>query len=195
MFIAIVPHKAMRSCLVAAGLAVTWSVAAADEAPSPVPLVASVDLPRFMGDWYVIGIIPNFVEKNAYNSVESYRLNADGTIATTFRYRKGGFDGPLKTMTPKGFVEPGTHNALWGMRVFWPFKGEYRIAWLAPDYSVTIIGRSKLDYVWLMARKPTMSDADFSRFSALIASWGYDGTKFVRVPQRWPEARRRPAVD
>ena len=79
-------------------------------------------------------------------------------------YRKVGFDGPLKTMTPKGFVEPNTNNALWGMRVFWPIKGEYRIAYLKADYSVAIIGRSALDYVWLLARKSEMSDADFERY-------------------------------
>lgn len=175
--------------LVASGLML--SANAADK-PSPVPLAPQVDLQKFSGDWYVIGIIPNFVEKKAYNSVESYRLDDDGTIATTFRYRKGGFDGPLKTMTPRGFVEPGSNNALWGMRVFWPIKGEYRIAHVEPDYSTTIIGRSALDYVWLMSRTPQMSDAAFEKYRAQIGSWGYDVTKFVRVPQQWPEAAPRP---
>ncbi len=159
---------------------------------SPVPLAPNVELPRFMGDWYVIGIIPNFVEKNAYNSVESYRLDEDGTIATTFRYRKGGFDGPLKTMKPRGFVVPDSGNALWGMQVFWPIKGEYRIAHVEPDYSVSIIGRSALDYVWLLSRSATMSDAAFEKYRAQIGSWGYDATQFVRVPQRWPETTPRP---
>lgn len=170
--------------LVASGLML--SANAADK-PSSVPLAPQVDLQKFVGDWYVIGIIPNFIEKDAYNSIESYRLDEDGTIATNFRYRKGGFDGPLKTMTPRGFVEPGTNNALWGMRIFWPFKGEYRIAHVEPDYSTTIVGRSKLDYVWLMSRTPTMSDADFEKYRKQIGSWGYDTTKFVRVPQQWPE--------
>jgi len=174
--------------LVASGLML--SAHAADN-PSPVPLAPQVDLQRFMGDWYVLGIIPNFVEKSAYNSIESYRLDDDGTIDTTFQYRKGGFDGSLKTMKPRGFVEPGTNNALWGMRVFWPFKGEYRIAHVEPDYSVTIIGRSKLDYVWLLSRKSEMSEVDFEKYRALIASWGYETARFVRVPQQWPEASPR----
>ncbi|MGB5735066.1 MAG: lipocalin family protein, partial [Thiohalocapsa sp.] len=46
--------------------------------------VAKVDLERFMGDWYVVANIPTFVEKGAHNPVESYALNPDGTIATTF---------------------------------------------------------------------------------------------------------------
>ncbi len=180
-----IPSFSLMAGLLASGFALS---ASATDQSSPVPLAASVDLPRFMGAWYVVGIIPNFIEKHAYNSIESYQLNEDGTIATTFRYRKGGFDGPLKTMTPKGFVEPNSNNALWGMRVFWPFKGEFRIAHVEPDYSVSIIGRSALDYVWLLARKSEMNDADFERYRSLIASWGYDAAKFVRVPQQWPEA-------
>lgn len=159
---------------------------------SPVPLAKQVELKRFMGDWYVIGIVPNFIEKKAYNSIESYKLNEDGTIATTFRYRKGGFNGPLKTMTPHGFVVPDSNNALWAMQVFWPIKGEYRIAHVEPDYSVTIIGRSALDYVWLLSRTAEMSDAAFEKYRTQIGSWGYDATQFVRVPQQWPEATPRP---
>jgi hypothetical protein len=36
-----------------------------------------------MGDWYVIATIPTFIEKGAQNGVDSYRLEQDGTIATT----------------------------------------------------------------------------------------------------------------
>ena len=160
----------------------------------PIPLVPVVDLPRFMGDWYVIGFIPIFLEKDAHNGIESYALNADGSIATTYRYREAAFDGPLKTNQPKGFVVPGTNNALWHMQFIWPFKGEYRIVHLEPDYSVTIIGRNARDYVWLMARKAEMSDEDFARYRAMIGGMGYDVAKFVRHPQRWPEAEPRPPV-
>ena len=37
----------------------------------PIVTVPHVDLPRFMGDWYVIANIPTFVERDAYNAVES----------------------------------------------------------------------------------------------------------------------------
>ena len=66
--------------------------------------VDEVDLSRFMGDWYVIASIPTFIEKEAYNAVESYRLEEDGTVATTFRFNKGGFDGPEKVYHPRGFI-------------------------------------------------------------------------------------------
>tara|TARA_R110000851_G_scaffold22224_4_gene65970 strand:- start:37 stop:597 length:561 start_codon:yes stop_codon:yes gene_type:complete len=160
----------------------------------PIPLVPAVDLPRFMGTWYEIGFTPTFLVRDAHNGVEYYELNDDGTIATTYQYRDGAFDGKLKTNTPKGFVEPGTGNALWGMQFVWPFKGEYRIVHLEPDYSVTIIARNKRDYVWLMAREPEMSDADFTRYRQMIGDMGYDLADFKRHPQQWPEASPRPPL-
>ena len=50
----------------------------------PIQTVKHVDLDRFMGDWYVIANIPTFIETDAYNAIETYQLNNDGTIATTF---------------------------------------------------------------------------------------------------------------
>ena len=82
----------------------------------PITPVDYVDLERFMGDWYVIANIPTFLEKNAYNPVESYQINSDGTIATTFSFNAGGFDGKQKVYRPKGFVTAGSGNAVWGMQ-------------------------------------------------------------------------------
>ena len=58
-----------------------------------------------MGDWYVIASIPTFIEKDAYNAMESYRLEEDGTVATIFGFNKGSSNGPLKEYTPAGLSE------------------------------------------------------------------------------------------
>lgn len=150
----------------------------------PLPLAANVDLERFMGDWHVIANIPTLIERDAYGAVESYRLADDGTVETTFTFRKGGFDGDLKTYTPRGFVVPGTGNAVWGMQFVWPVKADYRIVWLDDDYSQVVIGREARDYVWIMARTPTIADADYERIVAFVAQQGYDVSKVRRVPQR-----------
>ena len=173
--------------LLLVAMALPIAVPRAVAEPPPVPLAASVDLPRFMGDWYVIAHIPPTADRDAYNGVENYAL-VDGRVETTYRRRLGSFDAPEKIETPTGYVKEGSGNALWGMRFWWwfPIKLEYRISHVEPDYSVTIIGRSKRDYVWLMSRKPEMSDSDYERYRALIAGWGYDTSKLVRVPQRWP---------
>ena len=153
---------------------------------APLRTVSWVDLPRFMGDWYVIASIPTFIEKGAHNAIESYRLEADGTIATTFTFRKGAFDGPEKRYTPRGFVLDKKSNAVWGMRFLWPFKADYRIMSVSEDYTQTAIGRVKRDFVWIMARTPEIPDSDYQAFLQLLKTQGYDTSRIQKVPQRWP---------
>ena len=153
----------------------------------PLETVPSVDLERFMGDWYVIASIPTALEKGAHNAIESYRLNEDGTVQTTFTFRKDGFDGPLKTYTPKGFVRDDPSNAIWGMRFVWPIKADYRIIYLDEDYQVTVVGRLKRDYVWIMARTPQIDDSEYERILSFIEEQGYDRSLVLEVPQRWDE--------
>jgi len=150
----------------------------------PIHTVESVDLKRFMGDWYVIASIPTFIETDSYNAVESYKLAEDGTIETTFRFNKGRFDGPEKTYKPRGFVEDRRSNAVWGMQFIWPFKAEYRIVYLSGDYGQTVIGRTKRDYVWIMARKPWIPEEDYTRLVKFLEEQGYDSGKLRRVPHR-----------
>ena len=57
-----------------------------------------VDLEKYMGDWYVIANIPTFIEKNATNAIESYKLSKDGIIHTTFSFYKGSPDGEKKIL-------------------------------------------------------------------------------------------------
>jgi apolipoprotein D and lipocalin family protein len=149
----------------------------------PLTLAGPVDLNRFMGDWYVIAHIPTFIEREATEAVESYQLDADGSIATTFRFRKGDKDGPAREYHPRGFVVPGTDNAVWRMQFVWPIKADYRIIGLAPDYRWTIIGREARDYVWLMARTPQMADADVAEAMRIIAAAGYASDQLRQVPQ------------
>ena len=150
-----------------------------------VPAVKQVELARFMGPWYVIANIPTFIETEAYNAVESYELNQDGTIHTTFTFNKGALNGPPKKYEPKGFVVPGTGNAIWGMRFVWPIKAEYVISHVDAAYSETIIARSSRDYVWIMARTPSIADADYQRLVDFAAAQGYDRKLIGKVPQKW----------
>ncbi|NYZ61723.1 lipocalin family protein [Luteimonas sp. SJ-16] len=156
----------------------------------PIPPVPQVDVERFMGDWYVIAQIPTRLEREAYDSVETYTLREDGKVDTTFRYRDGGFDEKIKTLHPVGTMREGTGNAIWGMQFVWPIKAEYVIVYLDEDYQQTIVGRSKRDYVWLMARTPAIPEADYAAHIARIRALGYDVSKIRRVPQSAAGASR-----
>jgi apolipoprotein D and lipocalin family protein len=169
--------------LLTLGLIMTFAGCGNQSNPT-IPPVPAVDLARFMGDWYVIANIPTRLERNAYDAVESYELEPDGRIQTTFRYRNKSFTAPIKTLHPVGTVRPGFNNAVWAMQFIWPIKAEYVIVYLNDDYTQTIIGRSARDYVWLMARTPTISDADYARAMERIRALGYDVSHVRRVPQK-----------
>ena len=151
----------------------------------PIHTVEQVELERFMGDWYVIANIPTFLEKGAHNAVESYRLNNDGTIATTFHFREDSFEGELQSYHPVGYVIGGSNNAVWGMQFIWPFKAEYRVIWLDPEYQITVIGRTQRDYVWIMARRPAIPEAQYEEILQFLRQQGYDSSLVSKVPQRW----------
>ena len=150
----------------------------------PIKTADYVDLNRFMGKWYVIANIPTFIEKGAHNAVETYEKNLDGSIATTFYFNKDSFDGELVTYHPVGTVVDKDSNAVWEMQFVWPFKADYRIVHVDEDYQVTIIGRNKRDYVWLMAREPSISEADFNALMDIIHNQGYDKKEIQRVPHK-----------
>jgi apolipoprotein D and lipocalin family protein len=190
------PHSPFKRLynFILAGCASLLAGCATHSLPS-IATVPQVDLQRFMGDWYVIAAIPTAIETEAYNAVESYSLQKDGTIDTVFTFRKGAFDGPAKRYNPKGFVIEGTGNALWGMQFIWPIKAEYRIAYLDEAYEKTVIARNARDYVWIMARKPQLSQSEYLELETFVAGLGYDITKIRKVPQDWSNQKQPSATE
>jgi apolipoprotein D and lipocalin family protein len=93
-------------------------------------------------------------------------------------------------MRPTGYVS-AEDPAVWGMKFYWwqgPFRFEYLIVHVDPEYRETVIGRSARDYVWVMARTPSLPDADWARLEGIVKEAGYDPARLRRVPQRWGQA-------
>ena len=58
-----------------------------------IQTVNYVDLDKFMGDWYVIAGRVTFLEKDAYNPIESYRWNSKKRVDIDFHFNSGSFTG------------------------------------------------------------------------------------------------------
>jgi apolipoprotein D and lipocalin family protein len=137
-----------------------------------------------MGDWYVIAHIPTFIEKEAYNAVEGYKLAGDGTIETTFTFLKGGFDGEKKTYRPRGFVYNQQTRTEWRMQFLWPFKAAFLITEFDESAGITVIGVPDRSYVWIMARAKTIPAERYAELVEELKRTGHDVAKLRRVPQR-----------
>jgi len=147
--------------------------------------VERVELDKFMGSWYVIAILPNFMEKNAANGIETYTLLEDGTIGVTYKFRKGGINGKEKLLTPHGKVYNKVSNAEWRMQLLKPFWSPFLIVDLAEDYRYTAIGVPNRKFVWIMSRTPQMSESDYAGVIAKLQQEGYNTSKIVKMPQVW----------
>ncbi|HET9679268.1 MAG TPA: lipocalin family protein [Gammaproteobacteria bacterium] len=162
-----------------------FSVAGCSLVPPPgFPQAEYVDIPRYMGPWYVIATIPPGTSDNAYNALECYKRIEPGEISTVFTFREGNFDGERHTFKPTGYIIEGTGNAVWGMQFFWPLKMQYVISYVSDDYQTTIIARSDRDYVWIMARTPNIPDATYENLVKQVEALGYDMSKLRKVPQQ-----------
>ncbi|MDN5923427.1 MAG: lipocalin family protein [Xanthomonadales bacterium] len=159
-------------------------------ASQPIAAVEHVDMSRYMGRWYVIASIPTRFERHGYNMVETYRRMPNGNVCTSLWFHEDGFNGPVKKLHSVASVVQHSGHARWKVHLFWLLREQYIVAWLKPDYSQVIVARDKRDYVWLMARTPRISAADYQAMLARVKAMGYDMSTLHKVPQQWPQANQ-----
>lgn len=152
---------------------------------APLQPVSHVDLPRYMGDWFVIANIPYFAEKNCFDSIESYALRSDGDIDNWFTCRKNSFDEPLKRrVSARAVVDDKASNAEWHVKFFKIISVRYVILELDPDYRWVVVGHPSRNYGWIMSRSKQMDEPSYSTALRSLAAQGYDVSRFQKVPQR-----------
>lgn len=142
-----------------------------------------VDLPRYMGRWYVIANIPYFAERDFVGSRAEWSLREDGRIDDVFIGRKGGFDGPEKRYAFVDSVKTGSEGGEWSVRVFWPIYVTQLTLYVDPAYRYTILGYPNKKLGWIFSREPTMDEATYRSLLARLDGMGYDVSRFRRVPQ------------
>ncbi len=178
-------HQTKNKIVLSALIACSFLFVSCQSPKNPFPTESYVDLESFMGTWYVVGYTPILVDGRAHNATEHYYLRPDGKIQTTYQYRNGSFDGPLKTFRPTGFVHNEETNAEWRMQFIWPFKAAYLIVHYDENLGETIIGHPNQKYAWIMLREPKYEEATYERLLNKLVELGYDSALIKRLPQDW----------
>tara|TARA_A100001011_G_scaffold400888_1_gene520755 strand:+ start:61384 stop:61902 length:519 start_codon:yes stop_codon:yes gene_type:complete len=143
--------------------------------------VKNVDIQRFMGKWYVIAIIPNWIEKNPYNSIEEYSLNEKGYIDVKYTFNQDGFDGKKRILKQKAFIKNLETKSEWEIQPFWPLRFPYYIIDLDENYSYTVIGYPNRKLLWIMSREKTISNENFKLIDQNLLNQGYD-LNYIKIP-------------
>jgi apolipoprotein D and lipocalin family protein len=172
--------------MIALALIAAGAAGSAEGRSSPFQkVVDKVDLERFMGSWYVIGVMPTIFEKGAANGIETYSLDEKGNIRVEYVFSKGGPGGKRKVMHQKGWIVDKEKGSEWKVRPLWPLKLPYLIIDLADDYRYTVVGTDNFKYVWIMSRNPAMAEADYEGILARLAERGYEVARIERMLQSW----------
>lgn len=149
----------------------------------PLRTVAHVDLSRYLGTWFEIASFPQRFQRGCTATTATYTLGDDGKIDVLNLCRKDALDGPEKVAQGRvRVVDPAT-NARLEVSFFRPFWGDYWIIDLADDYTYAVVGHPDRDYLWILARAPTMAEATYQAIVARIAAQGYDTSRLVRTLQ------------
>ena len=158
------------------------------QAQAPVRTVASVDLNRYVGEWFEIARFPNRFQKQCVGDVRArYVRRADGLIDVVNRCRTA--DDQTEAAGVARVVDARTSARLkvrfapaWlsFLPVVW---GDYWIIGLAPDYSWAVVGDPARDYLWILARTPRLDDRSLALARTAARDNGFNVERLVVTQQ------------
>lgn len=146
-----------------------------------VKTVPQVDLNQYLGKWYEIATIPQSFQKDCSCVTAEYSLSDKGYIIVENKCTKGGVNGEKKSIKGKAFVVKNSGNAKLKVQFFWPFKGNYWVIDLAPDYSYAVVGDPTKKYLWILCRKDKMDEQTYQEILSRLKAIGYDLSKLVKT--------------
>ena len=158
-----------------------------DTAPAATPTEGiaegPIDLERFMGRWYVIGRVPNFIERGHVASVNTYTLQDDNKVAIRYQFREG-FGEPEDEIDIRASVDEESGNRRWRTWFYKVVPTRSRVLEVAPDYSWALIGYPGREMAWIFARQPDMDNTLYRQLATRLRDkYDVNTDKLKRVPQ------------
>jgi apolipoprotein D and lipocalin family protein len=164
----------------------------AKAAGEPLPTVASVDLPRYVGTWYEIGRLPNVFQRQCLSDTTAqYAARPDGNIDVINRCRTAG-KGDSEFDTARGMariIDPVSKaklqvsflpQALRWLPIGW---GDYWVLELDPDYRWVMVGEPGLRYLWVLSRTPTLPPGTLESLLARARALGFPVEQMLLTSQ------------
>lgn len=178
----------MRKRLIAGAAALILVAAAGALADNTAPLqsLPVLDVPAYMGTWYQVAWFPNrFQSQCVSDTTAVYRQQPRGTIEVINRCRlvDGRIDEAIGEARPTGRLA-GTTLAPAQLEVsFLPSWlrwlplgwGRYWVIQLASDGRYAVVSEPTREYLWVLARRPALSDADETAIRSKLAEQGFTG--------------------
>jgi len=146
-----------------------------------IPAVCNVNLERYLGTWYEIARLPHNFENGLDNVTAAYSLKTDGKIEVINTGIKNGEKSVAKATA---WIPDKNCTGKLLVSFFWPFKSEYNIIKLDEEnYSFAVVTSSSKNYLWILSRKPKISDELYNNLISFASANGFDTAKVIKVNQ------------
>ena len=143
--------------------------------------VGEFDLSRDLGTWYEIAKYDHSFERGMDNAMAEYILQDDGTVfVMNTAWKDGKFnvaEGKAKYKDPEG--NPGALK----VSFFWFFYSEYNVMMVDEDYTISLVGSKKENYLWILSRTPVPDPVLLQSVLDEAEARGYDTSKLIWVDQ------------
>jgi apolipoprotein D and lipocalin family protein len=149
----------------------------------PLPTVAKVELPRYLGTWYEIASFPQRFQKGCVATTATYSLREDGEIDVLNRCRQDRLDGEERIAKGRARVVDATTGAKLEVSFFRPFWGDYWVIDLGADYEFAVVGHPGRDYLWVLSRTPALEPAVYEGILTRLKANGYETDRLVTTLQ------------
>jgi apolipoprotein D and lipocalin family protein len=151
--------------------------------PEGVTAVNNFQLDRYLGRWYEVARLDHSFERGLSNVTADYALRDDGGIRVTNR----GYSeekGVWQDAEGRAYFMQDSAQGRLKVSFFGPFYGSYIIFELdESNYQYAFVAGNTTDYLWLLARTPTIDEALKTHFIERADALGFDSSKLIFVDQ------------
>jgi len=166
-----------------------WAASNEANPRSDLSTISSLDLPRYLGEWYEIAKFPNrFQSKCTGFTKATYTALPDGRVRVENRCRlaDGSTDVAIGVARQVGAANSPRLKVRFAPALlsFIPMVwGDYWIIDLDKDYGLAAVSEPGREYLWILSRTPTVSKPAYDALVARLSGQGLDVRKLVRTPQ------------
>ncbi|MEI8656396.1 lipocalin family protein [Vibrio sp. Hal054] len=151
--------------------------------PQTVKPVTDFELQNYLGKWYEIARLDHSFEEGLSQVTAEYSLRDDGGVSVLNRGYSAS-DDEWKEAEGKAYFVNSESEGYLKVSFFGPFYGSYVIFALERDnYNYAFISGPNTDYLWLLARTPTVEPEVMTSFVQMAKERGFDTDKLIFVEQ------------
>ena len=164
-------------------IAVIMLLTACTSLPTGIKPVNNFNLDKYLGTWYEIARIDNSFERGLTKVTATYTMRNDGGVNVLNKGYNAKHDSWKQAEGKAYFIEDEKIGHL-KVSFFGPFYASYVVVDTdAKHQQFAVVSGYNKDYLWLLSRKPTVSDEVMNDFMALAKNKGFNMDELILVAQ------------